>query len=96
MMYLPIKYAIITCSITMDEANQIIRALNASIEKAREEKLKKFVYLKKCLDIDQLSWFLKFKNSSRSTFDSVFATPCSLRFIRNKKENFEIFFDENG
>ena len=79
----------------MEVTSQVIQALNASFEKARVEKLKKVVLLTKCFDKNQLFWFLNFNKVFRSTFNLLFATPCSLRFNRHTKVFFEIFFDEN-
>ena len=76
----------------MEGSDQIIRrVLNEEFEKARQGKLKKVIILNKCLDQKELSWFADYKNSIKSTFDTVFATTCNLRFNRYRKGQFDFF-----
>ena len=56
----------------MEGSDQIIRrVLNEEFEKARQGKLKKVIILIKCSDQKELSWFADYKNSIKSTFDTL-------------------------
>ena len=77
----------------MEDADEIIRLLNLKLSEARDKSSKTLI-LQECLKGNQLGWFLNYRNKLRSNFDTVFATPCNLRFNRHWKGS-EIFIDEN-
>ena len=75
----------------MDEANDVIRALQAMIAEARSKNLKN-VILKDYLKGSELLWFLNYKTVVKTNF-LLFENSCNLRFVRHRG-GWEVFFDE--